>query len=398
MAKSFLPPFFEASSRQLFAWALGKQGKMEEAKAQLIQAQKIIETAQKRFKHVNVQASLMTFTHPEVNQAFEIRLDLVNVSKSQGSIIKVENTLVQELKIVDASPNCLVHEGQIELKDKTIKSFEVKTVKLTVKATKPGEFRLNPTVTYLDDLGGTKTSVTRPLTITVQPAKPKYEILPGRISTGFSELDTLLFGGIPENYAAALTSPSTDEKELLVKRFLETGATAGETTFYITTEAANTKTLTEKFPANFILILCNPQADAMIQDLPNVHKLKGIENLTEIDIALAKAFRTLSPSAAGPKRICIEIVSDALLQHHPINTRRWLSALLPTLKSKGFTTLAVVDPQMHPPEEMQAVLGLFDGEISIHEKETEKGAARFLKIKRLSNQKYAKDEKLLTVE
>ena len=95
------------------------------------------------------------------------------------------------------------------------------------------------------------------------------------------------------------------------------------------------------------------------------------------------------------KRICIEIVSDVLLQHHAVKTRRWLSALLPTLKSKGFTILAVVDPQMHPPEETQAVLGLFDGEISIYEKETEKDTARFLKIKRLSNQKYTKDETIL---
>jgi hypothetical protein len=47
---------------------------------------------------------------------------------------------------------------------------------------------------------------------------------------------------------------------------------------------------------------------------------------------------------------------------------------------------------MHPPEETQAVLGLFDGEISICEKETQKGTAKFLKIKRLSNQKYSKDE------
>jgi hypothetical protein len=94
----------------------------------------------------------------------------------------------------------------------------------------------------------------------------------------------------------------------------------------------------------------------------------------------------------GPKKICIEILSDILLQHHAISTRRWLSALLPTLKSKGFTILAVVDPQMHPHEETQAVLGLFDGEIAIQEKETEKGTERFLKIKRLSNQKYAREE------
>jgi len=75
-----------------------------------------------------------------------------------------------------------------------------------------------------------------------------------------------------------------------------------------------------------------------------------------------------------------------------VTTRKWLSALLPDLKSKGFTVLAVIDPGMHLPEETQAVLDLFDGEINIYEKETEKGTARFLKVKKLAGQKYRKDE------
>jgi hypothetical protein len=53
---------------------------------------------------------------------------------------------------------------------------------------------------------------------------------------------------------------------------------------------------------------------------------------------------------------------------------------------------------MHPPEQLHAVLGLFDGEINIREAETEKGIARFLKVKRMSNQKCLKDEMLLTEE
>jgi hypothetical protein len=64
------------------------------------------------------------------------------------------------------------------------------------------------------------------------------------------------------------------------------------------------------------------------------------------------------------------------------------------LKSEDFTTLAVVDPKMHPPEELYAILGLFDGEINIHEK----GAEQFLKIKRMSNQKYLENELLLKKE
>jgi hypothetical protein len=47
---------------------------------------------------------------------------------------------------------------------------------------------------------------------------------------------------------------------------------------------------------------------------------------------------------------------------------------------------------MHPSEELYAILGLFDGEISINEGEVEKGAGKVLKIKKMSNQKYLEDE------
>jgi len=58
----------------------------------------------------------------------------------------------------------------------------------------------------------------------------------------------------------------------------------------------------------------------------------------------------------------------------------------------------VVDPQMHPPEELHAILVLFDGEINLYEKETEKGSEKFLKIKKMANQRYLKDEVLLKEE
>jgi KaiC/GvpD/RAD55 family RecA-like ATPase len=87
-----------------------------------------------------------------------------------------------------------------------------------------------------------------------------------------------------------------------------------------------------------------------------------------------------------------------LLQHHAVITRKWLSALLPDLKSKGFTTLAVVNPQMHPQEEVQAILGLFDGEIRLAERESAKGMEKFLKIRKLYNQRYLENELTLTKE
>jgi len=71
---------------------------------------------------------------------------------------------------------------------------------------------------------------------------------------------------------------------------------------------------------------------------------------------------------------------------------RWLADLIPELQSEGFTTLAVIDPRIHPSEELYAIVGLFDGEISIYEKETDKGPRKYLKIQKMSNQKYLEDE------
>jgi tetratricopeptide (TPR) repeat protein len=218
------------------------------------------------------------------------------------------------------------------------------------------------------------------------------------VSTGHAGIDKLLYGGIPSNYAVVLTSPSCDERDLLVRTFLERGAKKGEITFYVTIDPNATKPCEEEFQSNFYLFVCNPEADAIIKDSPNVFKLKGVENLTDISIALTSAIRKLDSSQKGPRRICIGLVSDVLLQHHAVETRRWLTALLTKLKSEGFTTLAVVDPRMHPSEELYAILGLFDGEMNVYDKETDKGPAKYLKIQKMSNQKYLENELFLRKE
>jgi hypothetical protein len=53
---------------------------------------------------------------------------------------------------------------------------------------------------------------------------------------------------------------------------------------------------------------------------------------------------------------------------------------------------------MHPLDELHAIIGLFEGEINLYEKETEKGSEKFLKIRKMANQRYLKDELLLKAE
>ncbi len=280
------------------------------------------------------------------------------------------------------------------MKSKEVGAFVVETAKLTLKSKRAGVFTLNSQAVYLDDLGVTKTCKLQPFTIVANPPAPKERVT-GKVFSGTLALDELLLGGIPENYAVALTAPSSDERTLLTQKFLKAGTEVDETTFYIAADPKGGKDLAEKYPSSFHFILCNPQADAIIQDAPNVYKLKSVENLTEIDIALTKFLRTLDTTVTKRKRACIEIVSDVLLQHHAVTTRKWLSALLPTLKNKGFTVLATVNPRMHPSEEVEAILSLFDGEISIQEKESSKGTSSFLLIKKMTGQNYLKNEIVL---
>jgi KaiC/GvpD/RAD55 family RecA-like ATPase len=388
--KAFPSPGFELTVKLGFAWALERQGRFEEAKSQLEECQRIRQEAEARFEHADLQAYLMTRRQVEVGEEFEMRLDMVNVGRKPALLVKIGNLLVEDFKVAGQPSWCSVQNENIEMKNREIGAFQVETVKLTLKALKAATFTLTPQAVYVDDLGQTKTCKMNTVNITVRQAPSK--VRPGRVSSGMTELDDLLLGGIPEKYSVILTAASSDERELFIKRFLETAAQAGQTTLCLTTEAGNAKALAETFQANFSLFICNPQAELTTENQPNIYKLKGIDNLTEIDIALAKYFRTLDPSKDGPRIACVQIVSDVLLQHHAVITRKWLSSLLANLRSKGFTTLAVIDPRMHPPEEAQAILGLFDGEIRMAEKEGAKGLEKTLKILKLYNQNYLKDE------
>jgi KaiC/GvpD/RAD55 family RecA-like ATPase/opacity protein-like surface antigen len=227
--------------------------------------------------------------------------------------------------------------------------------------------------------------------------KQRAITLGGRVATGYLILDKLLYGGLPEKFSVVLTSPSCDERDALIESFLETGAKNGEPTFCVTANPSFGAAFTKQFPSNFYLFICNPQTDALKESSSNLVMLKGVENLTNISIALTKVIHNLNPSVKDGKRICISLVSDAVLYNGVVQTRKWLTELIPELKSEGFTILAVMDPKMHTQEDLYKILSLFDGEINIEEKQMKK-LERFLKVVRMSNQEYIKAETILPEE
>jgi KaiC/GvpD/RAD55 family RecA-like ATPase len=347
-----------------------------------------------RFEQADIQAKLVQHeTEAKVGSTVSLEIQIMNVGKQPVSLIRIENLVPHGFQLVSKPDYCQFEDMQLSMKGKRLEPLQANEMKITLKSFKTGTVEIKPRIVCVDWVGRPMFNSPEPVVFNISAAS-----LPGRVQTGYPDLDNLLFGGIPENYSVVLASPSSDERELLIKRFLEAGTSAGQTTYYITAEVGNIADLVESYRSSFFLFLCNPRADAMIKNLPNVYKLKGIESLTDIDIALVKSFRSLDPSRKGPKRVCITILSDVLLQHHAVVTRKWLSGLLADLKSKEFITLVVINPQMHPSEEFQAILGLFEGEIRISEKETESGLEKTLRVRKLYNQRYLENEIVVTRE
>jgi KaiC/GvpD/RAD55 family RecA-like ATPase len=347
-----------------------------------------------RFAHADIEAKLVQpISEIKVGEDVSFEIHIINVGKEPVFLTRIENVLPAGFQLVGKSDTYSVDGQNLVLRGKRLNPLKTDELKIVFRAFRMGEFKVNPRIICVDEVGRE---------LLCEPDAKVFNIaeavLSGRVSTGFEDLDNLLLGGIPKNYAVVLASPSIDERELLVKRFIEVGTKKGEVTFYVTAEPDNGRGLAEEFQSSFYLFVCNPRAEVIVKSLPNVFTTRGMESLTDIDIALTKSFRMLDKSRSGPKRACIEIVSDVLLQHHAVITRKWLSGLLPDLRSRGFTTLAVINPHMHPPEEVQAILGLFEGEIRISERETERGIEKILRIRKLYNQRYLENELTLTRE
>ena len=158
-----------AGERQAYCWTLLQQGRFEDAKMQFEKAKEIMDNLDKRFMHSNVLGHLIAPIRVELIKEFNMRLDLINVAKNSGVLIRIEDCFPKDFKVITIQPNYRIQNDSIELNKKTINPFTDEVITLTAQATKTGTFNLNPKLIYIDDLGETKISTIDPVTITVHP-------------------------------------------------------------------------------------------------------------------------------------------------------------------------------------------------------------------------------------
>jgi len=335
------------------------------------------------FEHANVQANLVAgLKEVKVGESFCLSVEFVNAGREPALLMQVDNFVPSDFVVVKKPEIYRLEDTTLNMKGKQLAPLKLVEVKLTLQPSKKGKYNLNPRVQYLDELGQNKTLQLKTIEIRVEEV-----IMEDRVSTGTEELDSLLLGGIPKEYAVVLSAPPCDERELIVENFLKAGAKE-DVTFYVAIEANGLEDLLDK--PNFYLFLCNPKPKVEVPDLPNVYKLQGKADITNLGIALTKAYRSIDKSIAN-KRVCVEILSDVLIKNGANTTREWISGLITDLGAKGFTILAVIDPSMHATEHANAVINLFDGEISILQSNDPLDCNKSILVKKLRNQEYIKN-------
>jgi KaiC/GvpD/RAD55 family RecA-like ATPase len=224
-------------------------------------------------------------------------------------------------------------------------------------------------------------------------------------STGYLELDGLLGGGLPYGYAILFVSPPCDERDLLFRKIIESSLSLGNSVFFMSRDLGRSQDLARKYTSDFYVL--TTQADKIVPSSHNISKIPSVLNLNDLNISFSNALdATTSPnkqkmrkeqkkSEKKRKVLIIDLLSDVLLEHKGLTTRKWLDDFIARRKSEGFTILATLNPLISSVQESQTVIDLFDGVIEIYEKKSHGRSRKFLIVKKMYEKKYMEAELLL---
>jgi KaiC/GvpD/RAD55 family RecA-like ATPase len=215
----------------------------------------------------------------------------------------------------------------------------------------------------------------------------------GGISTGCSELDQLLAGGLPEGFSILFLSASWDERDLLLRRMIKSCISTSRPVFYVSTDITTTQELVNQYSKEFYAF--SDQVDKIKPEHGNLFRIPGFGNLSDFTISLGIALKDTHVAPEVSKVLVFDMISQILLRHKSSVTLRWLSEFVAKRKTENFTIIATLNPLIAPKEESQPIIDLFDGVIQIYEKELAERARRFIVIRKMRGRRYIETDLML---
>ncbi len=207
----------------------------------------------------------------------------------------------------------------------------------------------------------------------------------------FTGLDDLVATGIPRKYGLLLGSLACDERNVVVEQFLQSGVRKRVPCFLLTSDTGFAQSAASRFGRNLTVLVCNPRATAGAEK-NFIPVPTGIQNLTALNIELVKVVKDHAETGG---RVCLDVLSDILLTHKLLTTRKWVTDILPRLQNWGFTVLGVFNPGLHSNEEVQGLVELYNGYSEIFEKDYAGRARRLIAVRKMADLQYNENELLI---
>ncbi len=192
-----------------------------------------------------------------------------------------------------------------------------------------------------------------------------------QVSTGYDSLDRVLEGGFPVGSAIILSASASAEVPILLRKFLSVNPEENKRHLVICKNLASGQGIAAIGSDNISFVVCGEE----VSSSKNVVR-GSIGNLTDLNLHISEALK-----AGEMSRVAIDIVSDVLLRHKALQTRKWLGELLSRLGSRQVTVLATINPYMHAREEVEAVLDLFDGGLEVVETDLGGASRKLLRVR-----------------
>lgn len=157
-----------------------------------------------RFDHAHIQGNIVIPEYGTVGEAMEWRLDLVNVGKTLGLLIRIDDFIPKDCTVLSAPSRYTVEHRSLNLKGRSLESIKSESIVLSVQARTPGSFTVSPQVIFVDETGAFQSCTPEPVTLLVQP-KSAFEF---KAKTAKSVFHFLLHAFI-EDYMRARLSLET---------------------------------------------------------------------------------------------------------------------------------------------------------------------------------------------
>jgi len=122
-----------------------------------------------RFAHANIQARLSAPVEVRLEEDIEVRLDLANVTKELGLLVRIDQLIPESWKVTKIPTPYVVEGKSLNAKGKQLAPQEVESIQFSAQATRIGIFQLCPEVMYVDELGKFKRFKCDAANVTILP-------------------------------------------------------------------------------------------------------------------------------------------------------------------------------------------------------------------------------------